>query len=617
MKNIKSNQKTPVVIGASLAAVLLLGNVSPLMAQVVTTTSAQAGFTFTRDLTINSTGADVNALQAFLISKGFMIPAGPTGFFGTQTRTALASFQATYGISPAAGYFGPVTRARVHALLSTEANTENNGSNSGNNGSNTDNTGSSSGSTSNELKGGEADIRNFKLRTEQGSGHEGETSVEAATATFDVEDGDIRIERLDLTVTGVHTNLSTQPWKYFDSLTILSNGKKIASIDTDSKNDWDKSGNSYELSISGLKEIVRENKSAEITLAFDISDSIDTANLEQEFTLSIADRGIRAVDGARLQQYIGKENDTVNFGFDAEENGDLTLRNSSDNPDTSILVADEDNISDEFDVFAFDLKNKDDVDSLITDLSIHVNDLGNGINATNVIRNATLSIGRDTYRGDVKAGTIDFEDLDIEIKADDTETIMLSVTLTRNATSTPISFSIGGADIEAEGVKSGNNAAVSGSAESDTHTIAFAGIEVKSVSSKADSRTIDEISSSYGTYTLKFSVTAKEDDAFIAQSTSATGTVGVLYKIIGNDFNGTENAVITSSAKTSNGYFRVREWKTETFTLTVTLNPSTAGFYGIGLDSIRFADSDMTGTTVASVDSNSQNLETDLVYIAN
>ncbi len=66
---------------------------------------------FIRDLTIGSSGADVIALQTTLISKGFSIPAGATGYFGEQTRAALAEYQAANGIMPAAGYFGPKTRA--------------------------------------------------------------------------------------------------------------------------------------------------------------------------------------------------------------------------------------------------------------------------------------------------------------------------------------------------------------------------------------------------------------------------------------------------------------------------------------------------------------------------
>src|SRR4051812_10512069 len=67
-------------------------------------TTSSASVSFTRDLTIGSTGSDVSALQNWLISQGYSIPAGATGYFGAQTKTAVARWQAHEGISPAVGY---------------------------------------------------------------------------------------------------------------------------------------------------------------------------------------------------------------------------------------------------------------------------------------------------------------------------------------------------------------------------------------------------------------------------------------------------------------------------------------------------------------------------------
>jgi hypothetical protein len=71
-------------------------------------------YNFTVNLHVGSRGADVIALQQFLIAEGYSIPAGATGYFGIQTKTALAAYQAANGISPAVGYFGPITRAKVN-----------------------------------------------------------------------------------------------------------------------------------------------------------------------------------------------------------------------------------------------------------------------------------------------------------------------------------------------------------------------------------------------------------------------------------------------------------------------------------------------------------------------
>src|SRR3989344_2760035 len=56
--------------------------------------TAPVAGTYTRVLPQDSTGADVIALQKFLIADGEVIPAGATGFFGPQTQAALAVYQA-------------------------------------------------------------------------------------------------------------------------------------------------------------------------------------------------------------------------------------------------------------------------------------------------------------------------------------------------------------------------------------------------------------------------------------------------------------------------------------------------------------------------------------------
>ncbi|MBU2220711.1 peptidoglycan-binding protein [Patescibacteria group bacterium] len=581
-----------------LMAVLLLGNAG--------VANAQGATTFTRDLTVNSSGADVTALQTWLIGKGFSIPAGATGFFGPQTKAALAVYQAANGISPAAGYFGPLTRTKVNGdvTVPTTPTTPNDG-----------------GSTSTgDLKGGEATLKSFDLRREDSSGSEGEANVAVMTAEFKVTGGDARVERLDLVVTADNGSLEAKPWKYFDRAIILVDGKEIAKKSVSSKNAWDKiSGNTYRLSLSGLKQIIRENNTAKITVAFDIGDGIDADDLDQTFTLKIEDRGIRAVDSVGIQQYIGNTSDSVTFGFDAAKNGDISIRTNSNNPRATILVADESRESGSYEVFIFDLKNKDDVDAIITDLTIDVTGMNSGVTASSVIRNATLKAGRDSFKGRVTSSALVFDDMELEVDGDKTTTVKLVVTLARNATSTPIIFSLSDTNVDAEGVDSGDNAAVSGSVESKAHTIAFAGVDVDAVSAaQAVFTPGGDASSTYGSYTIKFKITGLEEDAYIASTTGSTGTVGVTYEIGGNEYTGTTSAVLSSSARTQNGYYLVRDGSSETFTLTVTLDPETAGAFDVRLVSVRFNDdSSFSGSTLFTVGQNDSGFRTDPIYIAN
>ena len=65
--------------------------------------------------TASMTPTQTKALQRALIARGFSIPAGPTGFFGAQTKRAVAAFQRSQGWSGsgADGVPGKVTLARL------------------------------------------------------------------------------------------------------------------------------------------------------------------------------------------------------------------------------------------------------------------------------------------------------------------------------------------------------------------------------------------------------------------------------------------------------------------------------------------------------------------------
>ncbi|HUC31061.1 MAG TPA: fibronectin type III domain-containing protein, partial [Candidatus Paceibacterota bacterium] len=71
---------------------------------------------FNTDLQLGMTSEDVNELQQFLIYEGDYPEAQVTGYFGTLTQDAVIDFQTKYGILPAVGYVGPITRHTIATL---------------------------------------------------------------------------------------------------------------------------------------------------------------------------------------------------------------------------------------------------------------------------------------------------------------------------------------------------------------------------------------------------------------------------------------------------------------------------------------------------------------------
>lgn len=593
---------TSAELQAQIAA--LLAQIAALQAQVGGTSGSC--YAFTTDLTLGSNGEAVRQLQKQLNAKGYVVAtsgAGSVGnestYFGGLTRVALARYQAAMGISPAAGYFGPVTRARLNASC-TDTNP------GGGTGTTT---------TSTVLKGGEASLTNFRLRREDVAGSEGERDVAFATASFDVRGGDVRVERIELTASSTSSTLNVQPWRYFDRINVQAGGRTVASVDASSRSDWSQVRTGvYRLNVSNVGTIVRDRGTASLTLSADIADTIESTDLAQQFAFSIGDRAIRVTDAAGISQYAGNGNATVSFGFDTAENGDLAISLGANDPDASILVANRTRESSEYLVFAFDLKNSQDVDAIVTDLTIGVNGLNAGVNADSVIRRATLVSGNDRFDGDVTANSITFEDIDLGADGDRTTKAELRVRLARNATTTPVSFSLQSADVRAEGVRSGDDASVSGSATSETHSIAYSGIEVTPVRVTSQTAGPD---ANVGSYVIEFRVKALENDVYIATSSDATGTVGATYQVGGTSYTGTSTSVLTSTANQTNGFYKVSQGQTRDFTLVVTLDPDAAGLYEVRLGTIRFGESSSFADSIAFDVTGLQGLRAPVIYIAN
>jgi len=93
---------------------------TPLSNTSIQAITPNTNYAFYRNLKLGSKGEDVRQLQILLNSKGYTVTTtGPgsrgleTTTFGPATRSALIKFQIANNITPALGYFGPITRERV------------------------------------------------------------------------------------------------------------------------------------------------------------------------------------------------------------------------------------------------------------------------------------------------------------------------------------------------------------------------------------------------------------------------------------------------------------------------------------------------------------------------
>jgi peptidoglycan hydrolase-like protein with peptidoglycan-binding domain len=79
--------------------------------------------TFSRNLYLGVSGEDVRTLQKLLNANGYIVATTGSGsagnetiYFGPATKAAVIKFQIAKGISPIAGYVGPITRTALSSL---------------------------------------------------------------------------------------------------------------------------------------------------------------------------------------------------------------------------------------------------------------------------------------------------------------------------------------------------------------------------------------------------------------------------------------------------------------------------------------------------------------------
>lgn len=274
----------------------------------------------------------------------------------------------------------------------------------------------------------------------------------------------------------------------------------------------------------------------------------------------------------------------------------IVIAGSPENPDGALLQVSDTKSSEEYTVFIFQIDNNTKDDAIIRQLSIDTQISGNA-SVRDIIRTATLVFDGDEYDGKIQNrndGHLTFSNLDLEISAGDTAEFELLVSFKAADKYEQGSIALFSVDAENVTAKSKKKYPVSGSASSGSHTLSSAGIFMEPVTTSASATVMSPVSASYGTFQVKFDVTAIGEDIYIpstAAPESAGGIVGATFHIFeyeGSAYQGTASGVLTSTADMRSGYYVVGEGETETFTVTMTADPVKTGMYAASLDFVRY-----------------------------
>jgi len=534
----------------------------------------------TVDLKLGSTGAQVIGLQTGLVAGGYLVmPAGVAmGNFGPATQAAVIAWQKAAGISPAAGYFGPISRAAFNLCGTTPPTppgTPPPGTLSGTDGSISDVT--ELGSFNNEEVG------------------EGQDDVKVLGADVEASnDGDIALKSIKVSFDSTGNTGSDNLDDYISGVSVWLGSEKIGTADVE---DFSESAGVFTktISLSGKTTILAE-KVGKLYIAVDGANTFDSSDIGAADSWTVDIENIRFVDGSGVYTTeTGYEIDGMDVAIDfvsfsSASDTELKISTSSDTPAEGIVIVDESSTTENVSMLKGKLKLEGTSDAVLDEFPVTLTVTG-ATDVDMVTTQVTLKIGGEEYTetvttSTVLTATVTFDNLDFAMEAgktvdfevlaeiEDTDgDLDAGDSLTVTVSSTNRDY----IDIEnEEGDQLSDSTEKSGTANGKTQQFFVSGVGLALVSTTAVSDNDDAAET--GTFTIKFKVTAFGDTIYVssvvADATNETVDVGGTTTTAGSISRTLVNN--TDTDKTSVGNYQIDEGTSETFSFTVTV-PNGAG----------------------------------------
>lgn len=498
--------------------------------------AAPASYMFTRELTVGSTGADVTALQ----TKLGVSPA--TGYFGPLTKAAVQAYQTANGI-PATGYVGPLTLAKLNYVAPVVPVTPVTPVTPVNPG----------------LDGTAGELSSIKETT---TGVETLVAEDSSEKVLGIEleagaDSDIAVTSLKLEFTKGGSGVSTRLDRYVDSVDILQGSTVVGSADVD---DFTKvTAGNYTKTISLSNTVVKADEKSKLYVKVNTVNSIDSEDTASNWVVEVISLRAKDAEGSVLSYGDADITGTVAATVTFEEstaNDALKLQASSVNPVASNLQVDETSTSDDYMVFAFKLKadaDSSDLDILSIPVVMTIDNASTtAFNSDELINDIYLKVGSDDYTDYdntvVVAGasattttyTFNIDAGDLTIEAGDTVEVKVYVSLGAQEDNydvgTTIKAAITGA-IEVENVDGDSVPAPTNDVTGNTHTVQLEAVnfvlKTPTVVNSSESASIDP----YVTITMPLQITSDEVLYILKSSTdtedsidhTVTGDAGTSY----------------------------------------------------------------------------------------
>jgi hypothetical protein len=405
--------------------------------------------------------------------------------------------------------------------------------------------------------------------------------------TFNVEHGDIRINRIDLGFKPASDNDEKDPWDTFSEVSIWHDGTRVARVDAGNDRNWrenEPSSGSYLLRMSGLSYVIKEGTNAELLVMVETQRNIRGSANGEVWDVFVPNNGIRGVDASNVSTYTGNTNDTVTIDIDQAGNVDeLIVKRSSDNIDATTLQLKNNGRSGYLSVFAFDL----DTDDSVRDIEIRKLPIELTVSTSTVgtfMRDVRLIVDGKTYTkktitdGQTNTIIFDFSRGEFIIDAGDRVTVVVEVefkALENKYEGTTLFGTVNTGNIVARGANNLTGNQLSGNVTGETHSLYSKGVVVEVEKALNTVTSVSGAANDYSTYVIELEVTAFGQDVYIPTDVANA----VTYQIEdsnGNPLLASGSPILSSDARKSGSYYRILEGDTRTVTLEVTYQPGVA-----------------------------------------
>lgn len=614
------------VFGAVTASAATLAELQAALAQITAQIAALSGTpvapaatatTFTRNLSVGATGADVAALQLFLNTEvGTALPG--TTYFGPLTKAAVIKFQVANGV-PGTGYVGPLTLAAIASKQAPVVVPPMTGGTlpagctsavgySVTTGAKCDST--STGPTTLEGNYGViADVTSLSQYNNEEVG-EGQNDVKVAGVEIEASnDGDIALRSMKISFDSTGNTGSTRLNRYIDSVSIWKGSTKIATANV---GDFTESSNVYSKTLALDNGVVVKADTVEkFYITVNAATTIDSGDISGDsWTVDIDN--IRFEDGSGVVTtdvstgVIDALNVGINFtSYSTAADTEFKISLDSTSPTADIVSVSDTANTDNVVLLVGKIQVKGSSDVVLDQLPITFTSVGTGVaTATN---NVILKIGDKEWNETVPVataldGTVTFDNLNLTIDAGTTVTFTVLADIndidgTDFTEGDTLLASLTASNRELIDVENsqGDQLATTvktGTAVGKAQIFRTSGINLTMVSSETSVSAGTGASDDLGTFKLKFKVTAVGDAVYVPSLVVATTTAAnvgagktmVLVDRAGTATVGGVSVVLTNVSDTTlsdSGNYKIEDGQSETFEITSTVQLPTAGQAGL------------------------------------